>query len=408
MVTSTLAGSALGFVFWSLVSRHLPPAAVGRAAAYLAAMTLATSLGEMGMGATVVRYGATATDRCGFAYAALAPVLAGTTAAAGALLLLAPRWSRELALLTGSPAALVLFGAATLTLGFGQFLDRLCIAFEAARWLLARNLLMHATRLGVWWVLAAGSSADSVLVAVAAGSALSTAASAALLVPRLVPKFGRAIAPAWQLMEDKASYALGNHLATLVWHAPPLVYPLVIAGLLGPEANARFYAAWMVANPVFAVPVAAATAAFTRSVQRGRAGTAEYWQSLPLTLAVLLPAVVGLGLAAPMIMGLFGAFYVEAAGLYRSLLISTLPYAVNTFTITALRARQQALGVVAAAGIVSTLALTAIVLLGRAWGLPGIGWGWAGAQGAGMIVCLACYRAGQPWSRRQAGDRWSH
>src|SRR3954447_8844939 len=56
LIATTLAGSAFGFLFWLLAARVYSPAQVGLGAAAISALTLLTTIGEMGLGTALIRF----------------------------------------------------------------------------------------------------------------------------------------------------------------------------------------------------------------------------------------------------------------------------------------------------------------------------------------------------------------
>jgi O-antigen/teichoic acid export membrane protein len=214
-----------------------------------------------------------------------------------------------------------------------------------------------------------------------------------VLAPRALPGYRVRPAFAWSLLRDRAGYTLGNHFSLLLWNAPPLIYPLLIVGLLGPDANAHFYTSWMIANLLFVVPTAIATSAIARAANRDDGGDQAFWKTMRRTLVGLLPVAVGLLLAAQIVLRVFGTEYAAAGnGVFVYLVASIFPYAVNTFVIAHHRIHQHTARVVWVSGVVTVLCLGLSIGGGALYGLTGVGAGWLIGQSLGVTIAL--------WSRR--------
>jgi O-antigen/teichoic acid export membrane protein len=202
---------------------------------------------------------------------------------------------------------------------------------------------------------------------------------------------------AWWVLEGKVGYALGNHVASLLWNAPALVYPLMAINLLGARANAHFYVSWMVANLLFIVPSSVSTAAFARAANVGHLDEKPFWRTMQLTLAgLLLPALASTA-AAPHVLRAFGDDYrAQGSRLLILLVLSAFPYTVNTAVITYHRIQRNVGRVVWVSGFITLFCLVLSTALSSRYALPGIGIGWLGGQVIGVAVALlSCRRAVQ-------------
>jgi hypothetical protein len=280
--------------------------------------------------------------------------------------------------------------ASAVAFGVGQLLDRIFVAFQVTQFLFIRNcaanLLRIALLLGPLRVLGPAG----LLVAIG-GPALVTSWFALLcFVPWAVPGYHLRPTFAWSMLAGKAAYTLGNHVALLVWNVPQFVYPLLVVALLGPEANARFYVSWMLANTLFIVPTAVATSAFAGAGHDPEMAGAAFWKTMRSTLAALIPCAGTLLITARLILHVFGAIYLTAgSGLLSYLVLSIFPYTFTTFVMVYYRIHQQTGRVIWMSGLVTLLCLVSSVGGQRVDGLPGVGLGWLAGQSLGALVVLA-------------------
>ena len=394
LIVNTLSGSFFGFLFWVVVARRYSPGQVGSGSAYVAAMTLLASLGEMGLGTTLIRFAPSMGDRrMEFINASLTTVAYSTIILTLVFVAGIPLWSPETTHLTDSSVRLGLFIGATLAFSLAQFLDRLYVAFQVTHFALVRSLLANVLRIGLAMALRPGLGVVALLLAVGIGALTTLGLSALAFAPRALPGYRPRPCFAWSLIAGRLRYSLGNHLSLLLWNAPPLIYPLVIVNLLGAEANAYFYVAWMIANALFIVPTAVSTSAFAQAANHADVNGRAFWHTMRLTLVGLLPIALGMVLVSRPLLEVFGHEYVAAGrSLLTLLVISVFPYTLNTFVIVDYRIRQNIRGVIWVSGCIALLSLVLVVVCGTVYALPGVGLGWLSGQTLGAVFALLNHR----------------
>lgn len=388
LIANTLAGSGFGFLFWFLAARLYPPAQLGVGAAYISAVTFLASFGEMGLGTAIIRFAPRlGADQADFINSALSAAALCTLIGAVVFVAGAPLWSPDLDQLRRSGAHLMLFLGTTVGFGLAQMLDRLFVAFQATHLLFARNTLANAIRLVLIVTAGRRLGAEGLLLAVGAAALITLAVATLALAPRALPGYRPRAVLVWRLLQGKATYTLGNHFALFLWNAPPLLYPLLIVALLGPEANARFYISWMVANLLFIVPTAISTSAFAQASSHERTDDQRFWRTMRRTLAGLVPLTLALVAPAQLVLRAFGKEYAAAgSGMFLYLVISVLPYAANTFIIVHHRIHQRTQRVIWVSAAITLSCLGLSASLGAGYGLTGVGLGWMAGQALGVLI----------------------
>ncbi len=394
LIGNTIAGSCFGFLFWLVAARSYTQAQVGLGAAYISALNLLTTFGELGLGTALIRFAPTlGAKRDSFVNSALAATAICTLGLTFLFSLGIPLWSPELGELA-RPSLLALFAVATVAFALGQLLDSLFVAFQSAAFSFARNLAANVIRLALVLTVGRFFGAAGLLLAVGAAALATSALALLALAPRAVPGYRARPAFNWRLLRARLGYTLGNHFAALLWSMPTLVYPLIIIALLGAGANAQFYISWMVANILLIVPAAVSTSTFARAANHADVSDRTFWRTMWRTMAALVPLAAMVALGAPLMLRVFGKDYSASGGpLFLCLVASSFPYTINTFTIVYHRVHQHIRGVIWVAGAVTLLCLALSIGLGLVAGLVGIGAGWLAGQTLGMLIAL--------WSRRR-------
>jgi len=395
-MTTTAATSALGYLYWIVAARAYPAPDVGLGAALVAAVTLASSLSILGLGATLVRLLPRRPASRAWSTllnAGLACGLATGLIAGLMVVLILPVAAPALAGLWRHPLiiALILCGVPLWTAS--AVLDAVFLSARASGNILARNTLFSVLKatLLVAPLVVSPHGADGATVIVGSwvlATALALAAGFVLL---------RWVKPdydplAWRVGADirvlRGSLA-AQRLIDLGGAAPMYLLPLLVTARLSPAQNAYFYTTWMVGGLFFAVSPAVASALFAEAahvVGDKGIGTAAR-SALALIAALLGPAIVLMLLRGSLVLGLFGPAYPRYGTVLLALLvISAIPDAITNVYVGVGRGGARPSH---AAALNLAMAATTLVL---AWlllpilGIAGAGWAWLAAQTAGSVA----------------------
>ena len=296
-----------------------------------------------------------------------------------------PYWSINLQDLSNNLIHTILFVGCDVAFLLVNYLDNLFLAFNKVHFLFFRNLSANIIKLLFLLVIIAGTGSLNIVLSVGIGAVITLILSLFFFLPRTVPGYSFHFEFSPLLLQSKMSYALSNQATQLIMSLTPLLYPLIIIRILGPEVNAQFYICWMIANILFIVPVSVSTSAFAKISSDLEQGVGLLWRFLKLTLFGLILVIPVLIICSPWILGLFGEEYRQAYSLLTWFLISSLPYAVNSFAITYYRLRVNLSSLLLISGIPAVLSLVFMVVGGILARLPGLGLGWFVAQLIGAL-----------------------
>jgi len=312
--------SALGFVFWTVAARGVPPAVLGRLGSATAAALLLSTFGLVGCGTLLISRLGSATPaeqrRLLVTTATIGPAVTGLLACLfgiGAWLLL-PAFSFL------DPAGATfwwLVAAASLTTLGGVFDEAMLVlgrpATQVVRNAVASGLkvvllgiALLAGHAGVSWALAAW------VVGQLAGCAL-----AARAAWRLTPTEERVTAAGVRsTIRRYRREATHHHGMNVALAAPSALQPVIIAAVVSAEANALFTTVRLVSAFAFLAPYALAMALFAASAGEPEANRqrARSVFRLSLSLSLVLYAVLFFG--APLILGVFGRDYATGSDTY--------------------------------------------------------------------------------------------
>jgi O-antigen/teichoic acid export membrane protein len=188
-------------------------------------------------------------------------------------------------------------------------------------------------------------------------------------------------------------YSGGNYLTSILTAAPPMVLPIMVVNLLGPEQNAYFYIAWTIATLLHGIPVGISLSLFAEGSHFEDKLKENTIKSLKFTFLLLLPAVILLILVGKWLLLAFGRSY-STNGLYLLwiLIISSLPIGINYIYTNILRVTNRIKELVIIWGFIAIAMLVASYLAMPATGIMGIGYAWFGVHCVVAIYALAFAR----------------
>jgi O-antigen/teichoic acid export membrane protein len=255
LVGSHGASAVLGLVFWTLAARALTPEQVGVGAALVAAMTLLSTLGVLGIGTLLLeRFKVVSvTDRrallsTGFGIAGMG----GALVAAGWLGLSAPvHLSGVLGDLSLSSALLLV-----VTTGIAatcSVFDQAVIGMGVSSLQLRRNLLATIVRIAVL--------SGAIGLNFRSGQVILVSWTVGLIGSLLATPLGRHLPPharvtirqRWHFARNHWAVAMGHHSLTLAMSSSSLMLPVVVASLMSATQTAYYSQACRLAETLVAL-----------------------------------------------------------------------------------------------------------------------------------------------------------
>jgi O-antigen/teichoic acid export membrane protein len=376
LIASKVAVMGLGFVFWLLAARLFTAGEVGLAAGAVSAVMLCTQLALIGLGSAVIisfpEHGRAPSKLLDTAFTMVA---VSALAAAGLFLTIAALVFEELKVVASTPLFAVAFTAMSVLGTAGILLDQVSTALRRGDQALARALVFAPVTITLLALAAlrGGEGALAIFSTWVAG------ASAACLLGAI--QINRSLAryryrPGVQpgLARRLLSLGLANHALTLVERGPGLMLPIVVTEVISPEANAAWYAAWMMSWVVYIVPIQIGLTTFAEAAHAPNSLAALIRHAIRSSLVISGAAAVVLAAAAPYALSLLGSAYASAGTTpLRILVVAVIPLTlVQAYFIRcrATRRLTEATLLGAASGAVSvggaTLAATTYGLNGMA------------------------------------------
>jgi len=252
----TGASATLGFFYWWLAARLLPPEVIGRASALLSLMGLVGLIGEAGLGTLltgeIVRW--PGRER-GLVTAAATVALLLATAAAGAGLVISIFASKVFGELASPTLTDLLFLIGCGLTSISYIVDQAFTGMLRAPARMCRQLIAAASRLAL---IVAVATLFTDEVAILSSWAVSLVVSI-LVVERFTRTGGHSSLvqrPDFELLYMLRRKASDHYMLDITSQGAGIVLPYLVTVMLSPTSNAAFFSLWIVFTIASVAPAA--------------------------------------------------------------------------------------------------------------------------------------------------------
>jgi O-antigen/teichoic acid export membrane protein len=379
LIANSAATGALGVVYWLVMARVYPPAAVGEASAAYAAMNLLAGFTALNFNGALTRFIPQAGRWTGplIVRSYVVSAVASVVLAAGFMFTIR-WWGPSYAELSG-PVIGLIFTGCVLAWAIFTLQDSVLIGLRGAFWVFLENTLFGVAKIVLLIVLATALPAHggiyvSWMLPVVVAVPLINVLIFGSLVPRHVADTGGVRPPSRRQI---GRFLAGDYSGAMCLLATVSLVPVVVAARTNAAENAYFYVAWLIAGIVDMIGINMGMSLTVEGAFEAGSLAANCRKALRRVASMLLPCAVLLAVLAPWWLRLFGpAYAAHSAEVLELLAVATLPRAVTEVYLGALRAqnRTSLVALIQAARAVLMLGLT-VVLAGT-----------YGTVGAGMAV----------------------
>jgi O-antigen/teichoic acid export membrane protein len=393
--TNVAIGTVAGIGTLTLLTHLYSVRAVGLSAAALSATSLITTISQLGLNYSLVRFLPTSPRRADM----INTVLTASTLVAlvaGAVFLVLPA-ADKLYALGGLAFALAFLVATALSAVNGQ-IGNVFVADRAVGATVGPNLISSVARL----------AAPAALVFVGLAGAYVAQGIVPVLVDTvilciLLARRGHRFRPklSASATRDLRRFSAGTYLAGLIGGTPLIVLPLIILARFGPNQNAYWYTAITGASVLFAVPGSVSQALLAEAAHEPAQRRALVRKSAIIIVAVMGPVLAVAYLLAPFGLDLLGHHYAaDGVATLRLLIIAAAMSSVNYITGTILYLAKKTFVIAA----INTVDAAIVVGLAVSWahGSHGVALAWVIGEIAnvilfGLFAAIAVYQVHGRW-----------
>jgi len=383
LIANSAVTGALGLVYWLLMAREYPTAAVGRASALYAAMNLLAGITAQNFNGVLTRFIPQAGLRTRTFIVRAYAVSAAASAGLSILFLLTIGWWGASYSELDSPVTRVAFVASVVAWAIFTLQDSVLVGLRSAIWVLVENGAFGLAKI-ILLVMLVTALPDHIGIYV---SWMLPAVVAIPLINWLI--FGHIVPRHTALTRDLqpasnrqiGRFIAGDYSGALCMLATGSLIPVVVAARIDVQQTAYFYVAWVIAGIVDMIGISMGMSLTVEGAFDTSTLAVNCRRALRKMATLLLPCAVLLGLFAPFWLGLFGPAYADhAARVLQLLAAATVFRAPIELYLGALRAqsRTSVVALIQAARAILMLGLT--LVLTTALGTLGAALGVAASQ----------------------------
>jgi len=384
--------AALGLAYWAIAARSYTPHAVGENSALVSAMIFVSTCANLNLAGAMTHFlprsGPAAATLIRTGYAAAAGMAA---ALATAFVVVAPALSSRLEFFRTSTALAAGFCAAVVMWTIFAVQDGVLTGLRRAVVVPVENAVFAAAKLALLLPLAVALPAYGIFASWTAPLLLLLAGVNLLVFRRLLPVHVADTADRAALVSRRrvARFVAGDYLGSLFLQGSTTLLPVFVAATLGAGANAEFYAAFLLVSAVDVMALnVGASLTVEASRERGELA-ALVRRTARIGILLLVPAVLVMTAAAPLLLSLFGEDYANSAQTALRLLAVGLAFkSVTILYISACRALGAVRRIVATEAATFVLVASLSVLLVGPYGMDGVAIAWLIAQSVVALVVL--------------------
>lgn len=384
LLLDSAAVSAFGFAFWTLAARSYSATAVGVFSGITSGVSLLAAIAALGVPNTITRHLSGAPDARRLVIVSVTAIaVVGGVLCLLTVIILGPHLPAALHLREHGGVALLVTGLVIIT-AVSTAVNAGLVAVRATQAVLLTTVAGSIIKIAALIVLT-GLGSSGLLLAYGLGLLLATGLGGLALGRRLQ---GTARSGPIELLRRYASRTAGSYLAGVFGLLPATIVPLVVLIARGAAETAVFTVAFLVSSVLNFIPAVSAQVLFAEASRPGQRAVAQLAKALKWVYGLLLPAVVIVLAAAPLILRVFGPAYAAAGtGCLRFLALSTV-FTAGTYLLEAvLIARDRMSAYVFGNGANAVLAIGFVVAL-VSRGITAAAFGWAVARGLSLLVVV--------------------
>lgn len=395
LMANTIVTVLLGYLFWVVVARYYSEGDVGYGNAVIMAISLISLFSRLGLDIALIRFLPKAekpTDMINSCF-----VLSGAVSLVLAIIFVAAVdvLSPELGFINDNAVFALVFVIFSVFWTLSWMLDYIFIARRRADFVLYKNTIFSVLKLVLPFVLVSFFYAFGIVSSWGIGVGIGLVVALLLFLPRTLK--GYRIKPLidFSIIKGLWSYSFKNYFVILFSSGSHFILPLLITNRLGPEQNAYFYMAWMIATMI---PAAVAQSLFAEGSHSEDKLEDDVRRSFKFMFLLLVPAILILIVFGKWILMAFGMSYAENATLLlRILAVSGIFLGINSVYSTILLVKHR-IGEL----IIFNAFLAVTLLVGSYYSLPrigivGVGYAWMLAHGLFSIYILFAIRRVKYW-----------
>lgn len=395
LVGSNLLTAFSGYLFWMIAARRFSDLAIGFVSAIFSAMLLIGLISDFGFNEGLIRYLPVSPD------SSAGDALINRTfslrvlivLAVASLFLMGINWfSPGLSPLLIRPSFLVIFILLVIINGILTLSSSVFIALRKAVYVFLSALIFNCLK--IFFVIVFPTSPETLILlsSVSLAFLLTTVAILFFLMPKAKYAYQPRINLHFSGLNTFLKYSTSNQIANVLLQLPIFLLPLLVINHLGPEANARFYIAYMTAGLLRTAGLSVSQSVFAESSSDSNNLLNNVRSGIWLSLGLILFGGLAFYFLAPRILSTFGKEYSEqGTHLLRWLIISVAPFILINILLLVYRVRKSLITLIFSSLAWAMISIGSSIIGIRINGLNGFVIGWTAGQFIALAVLFLIY-----------------
>lgn len=369
LILGTGVTSLLGFIYWIFAARLFTSDALGFSSALISSLGLIAIFSELGLGIAIIRFlpNFTISEKNDFVNTCLTiSCVVGSVMAVGFILGLGV-WAPGLLFLHSTPVYGIVFIVFSFFFALQPLVSNVFIATRVNQSLLIINTFISITKIILLVIFFQFfNSFFGLFLSTGLAVTMGILLAFLIFIPRIQDNYKPIPKMKLSVVNTLKGYSLGNYIGRILLLSPPLILPLIIVNVLGPEMNAYFFITWSFIVLLQVIPSSLFNSLFAESTNEGILTRNNIIKSLKLMLVLSVVAIFVIFISADDILCLFGTEYsLNGAMLLRVLSLSIIPWGIIYLyiSIERINCRTKNLLIITAASCLCSLLLSYLFMI---------------------------------------------
>jgi O-antigen/teichoic acid export membrane protein len=389
MIIGTGITSVFGFIFWIIATRLYSTEIIGLVSALVSILSLFAVLSELGLGIGLIRFlpeagsdGNSLINTC-FTISSLFSISLSIIFIFGL-----PFWGPIYIQLFQEPLMFLSFIVFAVIFSLFPLLSTTFLAKRVTKMIVYMNLISSIWKIGLLIVIAKISpNFYGLFAAIGISTLIGLVCGLYIFLPRIQRYYRPVPVLNIDLFQNIRNYSIVNYFGRLLLQMTPLIFPIMIVNVLGPEMNAFFTISYTFVAIIQVIPSSIFNSLLAESTNENILNKINLRRSVFLTLILLIPITLFIIAFPGQILSLFGREYSDqGAGLLRTLILSVIPWGIIYLFVSVERLKKISYGVIYVTGLAAGLSLGFGYILMVQWGLMGLGIGYLLGQTVVAII----------------------
>jgi O-antigen/teichoic acid export membrane protein len=377
LLINLLLTAISGFLFVLVCTHFYSQKEFGYATSLIGATMLATSISNIGMNRTIVRF-LGKSDRKSQDFVTHSLIVISCSLFVGSIMSI---FLDRYGIKHVSPILILIYIASVLTYSLKYLFDNVFVATRSAVGTLIENSAFNIVKI-IFPLIVIGSGFVGILSAQLAAAIISIVVSLYLLQTRF--NFKIITKPQRESMSGKWQFAFGSYTADLIGGLPTSILPIIVVAKLGPVAGALWYVVIQIINFLLTLSNSINQAMFAE-MANSTEGIGKFIKKALLAMyGLVIPSAIFVIIFAPIVLRLFSGNYTNATHLLRLMTLFAMAGIINYITGSILAYHKKVFYITIVNAVNASVVIFYCLL--AAHNLTGIAIGWMLGEVANLIL----------------------